>query len=542
MAFAAAANASSHASTSALTVAKREITPAASPFAHLLRSSRFAQYDPEIRKTYYSPKQFVERGYWGLKRPISQRKRNSFITIKQWEARQHYIEWDNAEDQIRFIRRMEELDLRPSGNPRSSWTMQLGPARDNWLVDSEFAPRDWSQVPKADEQVEVPKPKEPENKSGDIPSYALGKGGRGAYGAKAVASFKLPSTPRAPPAVIPNVMSMSPPVFERYLQKLRTLRPAFMAYLDREAAKQLELRAEQAKPQPPGTPPVARDKRPLLAGMTLAQLAQFSDGPYHRVFLAEHNQSEYKSTSKIQPQPHRYGALTYTHPTLLDPIFRTKSKPGIVLTEYSSPRFAKGANPTQTQPTHGQELLVSFAGVVASLKSPDKELLPLFDPEVRRENWPHAVAEMRPIHRNPLELTSVPRVVGSTPQEGLEGVGISLRITNEPGLDDPNRPNPYVPGSRQYIALQGDDGSREDVRGGAGAALGGMEMPQGPLPVSTLKNLPGSATAGFQAQNMGPYDYQQTDAERETTRFALGKLQGILAKSDSSPTVPDEEL
>src|ERR1700753_3240365 len=123
---AAAANASSHASTSALTLAARDAAPT-SPFAQLLRNSRFATFDPSIRKTYYSPKQFVERGYWGLKRPITQRKKNSFITIKKWETRQHYVEWDNAEGQVRFSRRMEELNVRPAARFQSAWAMQMGP-------------------------------------------------------------------------------------------------------------------------------------------------------------------------------------------------------------------------------------------------------------------------------------------------------------------------------------------------------------------------------------------------------------------------------
>ncbi|KAJ7286440.1 hypothetical protein C8J57DRAFT_663941 [Mycena rebaudengoi] len=84
-ALAAAANASSHASTSALAACSRaspDVIPPASLFAQLLRNSRFAAYDPQIRRTYYSPKQFAQRGYWGLKRPIAQRKKNSFITYK----------------------------------------------------------------------------------------------------------------------------------------------------------------------------------------------------------------------------------------------------------------------------------------------------------------------------------------------------------------------------------------------------------------------------------------------------------------------------
>ncbi|KAJ7766670.1 hypothetical protein B0H16DRAFT_369907 [Mycena metata] len=516
MAFAAAANVSSHASTSALTVAKREITPAASPFAQLLRNSRFAQFDPQIRKTYYSPKQFVERGYWGLKRPISQRKRNSFITIKQWEARQHYIEWDNAEDQIRFIRRMKEVDVRPVIAPRSSWGQQLGTAKDTWLVDSEFAPHDWGNSPKR------------ETKEVDIPLDSLGKRGSGEYGARAP-PYTPPThqTQKATPAVIPNVMSMSPGEFKHYLQKLRALRPAFMTYLDREAKEQEELRKYQEEQRAKGIP--MRDPRPTLAGLTLAQLSQFSDGPYHRVFLAEHTLSEYNSTRKIQPQPHRNGALTYTHPTTLDPLFRLKPKPGIILTEAShNGRWA----------ATGDNFLVAFAGVVATLRTPSEEyLLPLFDPDVQRENWVHAVTEMRPARKDPLHLLAVPRVVGATPDEGLSGVKIALQLTTWPGYDGPQRLNPFFPGSRPYLALVGTDNPRPAAR--AAAATAAASMPQGPPPIRTLATPPGSPTSGFQPQ-LHSYDLPQTRAEQEKNRNTLGLLQNLLRQGGGPVT--DGEL
>ncbi|KAJ7029357.1 hypothetical protein C8F04DRAFT_1116693 [Mycena alexandri] len=517
MAFAAAANASSHASTSALTVAKREITPAASPFAHLLRSSRFAQFDPQIRKTYYSPKQFVERGYWGLKRPISQRKRNSFVTIKQWEARQHYIEWDNAEDQIRFIRRMEEVDVRPVVEPRSSWGQQLGTAKDDWLVDSEFSPHDWGSAPKA-------KTEEQE----DIPLDTLGNKGPGEYGAHAPPYTPTQHAQQAAPAVIPNVMAMSPGELKRYLQKLRALRPAFMAYLDREAQKQQELKKEQDEMRAQGKF-VTRDPRPTLAGLTLAQLSQYSDGPYHRVFLAEHTLSEYNSTRKIQPQPHRNGALTYTHPAMLDPLFRTKSKPGIILSHANTGRWK----------ANRVEFLAAFAGVVAHLNAPATQaLLPLLDPDLKRENWVHAVAEMRPVRRNALHLLSVPRVVGATPDERLSGVKIALHITTSPGFNNPQRPNPFAPGSRQYIAVEPTDGPRAGARGAA-AAMAAPSLPQGPPPIRSLTNPPGSLTSGFQPQT--PYDvHVQTRAEQESNRNAINVLQNLLRQDGKA--VPDEQL
>ncbi|KAF7337878.1 hypothetical protein MVEN_02010800 [Mycena venus] len=449
---AAAANASSHASTSALTTtAKAAVESAPSPFAQLLRSSRFATYDPLIRKTYYSPKQFVERGYWGLKRPITQRKKNSFITIKQWETRQHFAEWDNAEDQVRFLRRMEELNVRPGASDGAKWIKQLGAAKGLWLVDSEFSPHAWPVVmqnAKEGEEAEAEASEAAESSQSDVlepsPEIHLNELGNKGPGGREKVQYRRP-----PDSVIPNVASMSPVTFERYLKKLRSLRPAFKKYLDREEERQKadQMLRDAMRAKNPNKS-VGKSLEPKIGGRTLLQVAQIPDGPFHRLFLAQHTESEYQSTNRIQPQPHRNGALMYSHPSQVDTLFRNKPKPGIVLDKYHAGRYQ----------TEKPQYTTAFAGIAAVLDMRDApNHIPLMDPGVDVERWPWAVAEMRPITKSPLKLVDVPRVVGRDPEEGLSGVRVDLQVTVKRAFDDPRRTNPHVPGSREYVALDALD-------------------------------------------------------------------------------------
>ncbi|KAJ7685689.1 hypothetical protein DFH06DRAFT_1159150 [Mycena polygramma] len=555
----AAANATSHASTSALTVAARESAPtAASPFAQLLRNSRFATFDPLIRKTYYSPQQFVERGYWGLKRPITQRKKNSFVTIKEWETRQHYVEWDNAEDQVRFMRRMRELDLRPATDMRSKWSKQLGPARETWLVDSEFCPKDWQDGKKddkadakadakadeqgdeqGDEPGESPKPDVAEPPPSRIAINALGRGGKGAYSSSRqrteptpVVAAERPKSqygPRPSQAVIPNIEAMSPSEFKRYIAKLRSLRPAFLSFLKREDERQKQEEEDRKKKDAESTQAVGRSLETRLGGRSLLELSALRDSqPVHRRFLAQHTESEYKSTSsnKIQPQMHRNGALMYAFPSNLDTLFRTKPKPGIVLDWNidDSARFQLEGNQAYTY-------ITAFAGVTAVLKAKDAEgRLPLMANGVDRERWLDAVGELRPVTKDALSLMGVPRVVGRDPDEGLSGVQITLDVTAKRGFDDPQRKNPHIPGSREYVALLPSDSARE---GTARAAVRSTAVP-----LTSLKNPP--KRVDFQLTT-------QSAQERETSALTLNVLRGLLkteAQAGAKPddTVPDDEL
>ncbi|KAF7295631.1 hypothetical protein MIND_01103300 [Mycena indigotica] len=454
------------ASTSALSTASSAASTShpSSPFVHLLRNSRFATFDPTIRQTYYSPKQFVTRGYWGLKRPIAARKKtSSFITIQTWEARQHYVAWDNAEDQVRFIRRMDELGVKPGANSESSWMSSIGSAaRQEWLIDSEFSPRNW-------EPVEETAPGEHEPTTDPIEIDTLGKRGEGQYGARAT---------REPPfrestTVIPNVHAMSPAEFKHYIARLRKLRPAFKEYMKQKGEEERESFDRMVEENPNKTFQYV----PKIEGKSLLELgaqAQVSD--HHRLFLAQHTASEYRSTEgKIQPVPHRHAALTYSHPSKLDTLLRSQPKPGFVIEDLDNGRFDEEVQaPDDENPIY----LASFAGVAAILPSEHaKGRTPLMDMEhgAHADDWPNAVTLLRPATHDGLMLEDVPRVVGRgrEPDEGLDGVNINLIVSADAGAREPSRLNPYPPGSREYSGMLDVTQAVEDGKRAAHAAARG---------------------------------------------------------------------
>ncbi|KAF7291838.1 hypothetical protein HMN09_01244000 [Mycena chlorophos] len=520
MALAAAASSSSLTAASAATATAHQ----ASPFAYLLRHSRFATFDPSIRQTYYSPKQFVTRGYWGLKRPIAARKKtSSFIAIKTWEAREHYVEWDNAEDQVRFIRRMEELDTRPGINASSRWAAAIGAeATQQWVMDSEFAPRDWEKAASEVEDKHVP--------GQDISLGGLGTRGPGAYGAGATSARRGGSK-----AVIPNVDAMSPAQFRRYLARVRSLRPAFKEYLRKHGEAEHETYEKLVKE-------TGEDITflPRTHGKDMLTLAIGHQSQTHRLFLAEHTASEYAtSPTKIQPRPHRNGALTYTHPSMLDTLFRTKPKPGIVVEEVQDRVLSKKVS-----------FIAAFAGCAAVLTARDAPgLWPIMSGSqgAHRDEWPTAVTILRPKMRNGFVLSGVPRVVGRgrgrEPHDGLDGVRVELNLTTHAGARDLTRPNPFPPGSREYNAMMDLKQAAADGKEAAMAAAQGPTAGEEPrLSISYLHRpspFESLQRRGDQLGAMSPpvYGTRKSVENRTETMKALSQY-----VTNGGGSVPDEKL
>ncbi|KAJ7286439.1 hypothetical protein C8J57DRAFT_663938 [Mycena rebaudengoi] len=118
--------------------------------------------------------------------------------------------------------------------------------------------------------------------------------------------------------------------FKRYLAKLRALRPAFKEHIAQQAELQaiaeqvaLEEAREQAKKLNPAETQTPRQtlaavpKPEIQKGDKLFNLARKPVADYHRVFLSQHSQAIYDTTNTIQPQPHRFGGLLYSHPSPL---------------------------------------------------------------------------------------------------------------------------------------------------------------------------------------------------------------------------------
>ncbi|KAF9469403.1 hypothetical protein BDZ94DRAFT_1127526, partial [Collybia nuda] len=262
--------------------------PPASPFAELLRRSRFASFDPAIRQTYSTPPAYAHKGDWGLKRPIALRRKNAFISLTSFESPAHFIEWNHAENQVRFIRRIEEMGVMPRTANHTPWYKAVGQGRTQWFMDSEFCPGEGHEL---SETRAAPPTIELKN---------LGKKGAGNYGAKRGPPRQAKQKNSTAPAHVSlNIDAMSPREFTRYLRTLRELRPAFQAHIKARAME---------------------ENNNILANKSLYALAQNTEVGYHRRFLQEHMSKEFanRESLKFEQHPHPNAALLYHHPSPLD--------------------------------------------------------------------------------------------------------------------------------------------------------------------------------------------------------------------------------
>ncbi|GLB34612.1 hypothetical protein LshimejAT787_0201770 [Lyophyllum shimeji] len=386
--------------------------PPASPFAELLRRSKFATYDPAIRQTYSAAPANAHRGDWGLKRPIALRRKNAFISLTSFEHPAHFTEWNHAESQVRFIRRIEETGVKPDTVVGTPWYKSLGKAKNELLLDSEFCPGEGS-------EMEVKEAQRPQPTA--VNFDALGQKGRGAYGAKREEPVKKDDK-KMEVYVTANIDAMSPREFERYLRRLRTLRPKFQEYI--------------------------REQDKDFSQKSLYALAQDADKGYHRKFMMEHMASEYQDLfgRKIEPQPHPNAALTYARNTPLETVLWTKPQPGIILNKYTSERGNAGP----------PRYVASFGGLGAIILQANLGVnrTPLLDVDseegVHRDRVEESFAPMRLLPSKGLQLQMPPQVVGTKPQ-GLKGVKILAEVTTDTGKN-PTNDNPHPLGSPEYVA------------------------------------------------------------------------------------------
>lgn len=435
------------ATTTAAATAIRYLPPPASPFASLLRRSRFASYDPAIGQTYSAPSAHASRGNWGLKRPLAVRKRGAFITLKSFEDHAQYIEWNNAETEVRFLRRVEEMNTHAAIAHDSLWGQALGEAKVDWVIDSDFCPA----------AKEKPESISSLNVNNDIDG--LGMRGKGQYGARRT------FTQTKKTYVQPNIHAMLPRQFERYLAKIRSLRPEFKAHLD----------AHLPPKHGPGSGSSSSD-----APKSLYELAQQRGTRYHATFLADHTASEFSSPPptqehqqqkpRIAPQPHRTGALLYARPSAVDSYFSTPLQPGLALNTIAHAnlnlrgRYARGvpsADPLAIQPrlSHAdrfEDLIVSFGGLAAGLKrdSSNMDMKPLFEPMSVDGVNPAMIGSATRMMRLPasdgLVLVEPPKVVGRW-WGGVKDVKLHATVEMERPEGAHVRVNAFYPGTMEYV-------------------------------------------------------------------------------------------
>ncbi|KAI0306667.1 mitochondrial ribosomal protein subunit-domain-containing protein [Multifurca ochricompacta] len=277
-----------------------------SPFAALLRRSKFASYDPTIGQLYTTHDGNAHRGNWGFKRPLALRKRDKFITVEAVDSPEQQTEWTSRESEARFIQRWGEVATEP--NVREAWERHYMNSR----------PVHQAELAKEDE-------------SGNIIDPAVQR-----------QADESPSK-RQYVASGPLVSAMGPRQFTRYLDKLRQQRPEFLSFLSEEAT---HARTDRVASQ-----------HHLIAPSAYEESALGSAEMVRRRFLQRQSHALYEDPNScaIEQRPHRNGGLSYAHTSQLTHFFTTNEQPG---------RFIESQD-SEGRPSVG----VSIAGMAASLKT-----------------------------------------------------------------------------------------------------------------------------------------------------------------------------
>ncbi|KAG1890830.1 hypothetical protein F4604DRAFT_1702604 [Suillus subluteus] len=107
-----------------------------SPFATLLKRSKFSSFDPRISQVYTTHGGDAHRGNWGFKRPLPIRRRGAYITVKAVDSLEQQTEWNSAEPQAMWMKNWDELQV----NPTSDESRRASSEASGDMLDSEYAP------------------------------------------------------------------------------------------------------------------------------------------------------------------------------------------------------------------------------------------------------------------------------------------------------------------------------------------------------------------------------------------------------------------
>jgi hypothetical protein len=362
--------------------------PSPSPFATLLRRSKFASYDPKIGQIYTTFGGDSHRGNYGLKRPLALRTREPFITVASVDSLQQQTEWSYAEKEARWIRKVAEVSRAPEVIYGGDLWKKSGPdGRFQWKVDSDFA--------------------------------------LGATDADAALEAKKESQAHSNGST-PNIDAMTPKQFKRYLEKLRTLRPAFREFLEGERANNTQKERSVGRPA---------WKNKIRSSSLLEQSRYETD--LHMTFLSKHMAQTINGPESrvLEQDVHPNGALAYTHLTDLEHYFWRKPLPG----------RAVGKN---------RNLVVSLAGVNASLPQSKSEGIQPIEWKTLVERGADTGRGISKFRVSQTEVLKPPQVVGHKP-EGMADMDVRMWLSSH-SLLDMARANPNLPWTRECVSQLSD--------------------------------------------------------------------------------------
>ncbi|VDB82646.1 unnamed protein product [Peniophora sp. CBMAI 1063] len=299
---------------------------APSQFAKILKSSKFASFDPALGQVYTAPPAHAARGNYGLKRALHPRRHGIPLTVQAVDSIDQQTEWEPAATEARYIERWE---TQPAPAPRSHWLGQVnaGPARSEWRIDSEFSP---AKPPPRVQLKGTAKHGSPSTLTvEEALAAAEAKHGPGpdaeqaAFQALVAERRELNSISKSLPDINPD--ALSPERFARYLHDVRALRPRFKRFVaERAKADAFIARVEAANGIVHKDPP-----RHTPADMIALAVGE-DGGKTRRMFMAAVARERYSGAHggvAIAAQPHRAAGLTYAPPVPLSHFFLSKPEP-----------------------------------------------------------------------------------------------------------------------------------------------------------------------------------------------------------------------
>ncbi|KZV61699.1 hypothetical protein PENSPDRAFT_658727 [Peniophora sp. CONT] len=301
---------------------------APSQFGRILKSSKFASFDPALGQVYTAPPAHAARGNYGLKRALHPRRHGIPLTVQAVDSIDQQTEWEPAATEARYVERWE---TQPAPHPARNWLSQLGSgtARSEWRIDSEFSPA----APPPRAQVK-PTARQGQGSAStltveDALAAAEAKHGKGpaadlaAMHALVAERRDLNTAMTSTPTLNPD--ALSPERFARYLHDVRGLRSRFKRFItERAKADAFIARVEAANG-------ITHLKKPSHVTADMVALSVNPIGAdVRKAFLAAVARERYTGAHggvAIAAQPHRAAGLTYAPPAPLTHFFLSKPEP-----------------------------------------------------------------------------------------------------------------------------------------------------------------------------------------------------------------------